>query len=779
MDQRNFEEKPVDVWTGQNERFLQALQKRIRQADRVDVIISFVMESGVRALLKELKEVRNLRILTGSYMNITQPWALRMLKEECHPGTQLRFFQNSQISFHPKSWIFHYPEGIEVIVGSSNLSWSALTTGVEWNCSLKGEAARAFANRFEELFELEAIPITDGVLDDYSRQWKKPPVSLPEVSPEGIHPRGVQIEALYALEQARKNGLTKGLVQAATGVGKTYLAAFDSRTFQRILFIAHREEILNQASASFHTVRPDLSQGRIDQNHKDLEADILFASVQSLARMVRDGKFKPDDFDYIVIDEFHHAVTDSYQTITNFFQPAFLLGLTATPDRLDGRDVYALCDYNVPYSINLQEAINKGILCPFRYYGIYDDTDYSSLSFRNGRYSPSELDQLYRQAGKRTELILGHYQKHHPTRALGFCASIDHAKFMTHIFNDAGISAAAVYTDSPTRREEAIESLRKGNIQVLFSVDMFNEGVDIPDVDAVMMLRPTESPTIFLQQLGRGLRKAPNKPYLTVLDFIGNYRNANRIPEFLTGQSQSNCHLTSLSLPLDCQIDFDLRLIDLFQTMNRNSMTLEQRFMEEYMRIQQLKGRRPTRMDLFTELDGELLDKMKKGKNPLSSYFGWLHDHNFLNEEEKALYDSPAKELIQLLETTNMSRLYKMPVLMAFLEENTLRDHVTSHTLLKVWKQFFARNENWKDLPKVDSLADYQKISDKAHLSNIRRNPVHFLETSSKGVFISDGNGGLEINQSYTPFLDNPRLIKEWEDVLEYRIMDYKRARLR
>lgn len=776
MGERYSEKEPLDVWTGQNDRFLNALKKRIRAAKKVDLIVSFIMESGVRELLEELKEVENLRILTGSYLNITQPWALRMLKEECQPSAELNFFDNPVISFHPKSWIFHYEDGIEVIVGSSNLSRSALTDGVEWNCSLKGKDARAFSERFDQLFDHEAIQITDKVLDDYYRQWKKPPVQIPDQRVGKVSPRGVQIESLYALQHARENGVSRGLVQAATGVGKTYLAAFDSEKYERVLFVAHRKEILDQAQASFRRVRPGATQGRIDQNSKDTTEDIIFASVQTLANMVDSGKFHEKDFDYLVIDEFHHAVTDSYKTITEFFKPKFLLGLTATPDRLDGRDVYALCDYNVPYSITLQEAINKGILCPFRYYGIYDDTDYSEVPFSNGRYSVSELDRLYHQAGQRTELILRYFQKYDPVRTLGFCASRNHADMMAQAFNKAGIPAAAVYTGSKTQRDEAIDALNKEQIKIIFSVDMFNEGVDIPDVDMVMMLRPTESPTIFLQQLGRGLRKAPNKPYLTVLDFIGNYRNANRIPEFLTGQTQTGFGATQVSPPLDCIIDFDLRLVDLFREMQKNSQSPERQFLEEYKRIERLKGHRPDRMDLFTEMDGEILDKMTR--NPLHNYFTWLHDHGFLTPDEERIYDSSAREIIRTLESTSMSKLYKMPVLMAFEEKDRIRSYADLDRILSSWKTFFNRDENWKDLPGIKTFEEYWQITDRQHLSNIRKNPVNFLEKSSHGLFIQDGNGGLKIGEQYQQYLNDPALAEHWKDILRFRTLEYRRNRL-
>lgn len=472
MGERYFQKDPVDIWTGQNERLLKALKKRIREAEKVDVIVSFIMESGVQALLEELKEVRNLRILTGSYLNITQPWALRTLKEECQKTAELRFFDNPAVSFHPKSWIFHYSDHIEVIVGSSNLSRSALTEGVEWNCLLKGEDARAFSRKFDQLFQNEALEITDEVLDRYYKQWKKPSVNIEQKTSDRICPRGIQTEALYALEHARENGVNRALIEAATGTGKTYLAAFDSGKFGRTLFVAHRKEILDQAQRSFRIVSPEKSQGRIDQNHKDTGHDLIFASVHTLSNMVKEGKLGKDDFDYIVIDEFHHAVADSYRTVVDYFTPEFLLGLTATPDRLDRRDVYALCDYNVPFSITLQDAINKGVLCPFRYYGIFDETDYSSVPFRNGKYSSSELNRLYRQAGKRTELILKHYLKYEPTRTLAFCATRQHADDMAEAFNKAGIPSAAVHSTSDTRRDEAIEALKNEQIRVIFSVDM-------------------------------------------------------------------------------------------------------------------------------------------------------------------------------------------------------------------------------------------------------------------------------------------------------------------
>lgn len=486
---------------------------------------------------------------------------------------------------------------------------------------------------------------------------------------------------------------------------------------------------------------------------------------------------------FMVLVEFHHAVSGTYQRITSYFRPDFLLGLSATPDRLDGRDVYAVCDYNVPYAISLQQAINKGILSPFRYYGIYDSTDYSEVAFRNGRYSPSELEKLYRKAGSRTKLILDHYRKHPSKRALAFCSSRAHADFMAESFNQAGIPSAAIYSGSKTDRSEVLQNLKEGKIRVLFSVDMFNEGVDVPEIDMVMMLRPTESPAVFLQQLGRGLRKSEGKEYLNVLDFIGNYRNANRIPAFLSDRSHIKAQaLESLQAPANCYIDFDLELIDLFRRMEKNGMTFEQRFLEEFHRIAEMKGGRPSRMDLFEELDEDVLNQaMKKGsKNPLHLYFEFLEEHGLLSQDEKKLTENEtASRMIRFLETTSMSRIYKMPVLMSFLDHGSLRAKVSAEEILKVWKEFFASNENWKDLPGVNSYQEFLKISDRAHLANIRRNPVHFLDRSSEGLFWLDEENSLNLDPGLLKFLQAEALAAIWQDIVSFRTMEYLRSRLK
>lgn len=340
---------------------------------------------------------------------------------------------------------------------------------------------------------------------------------------------------------------------------------------------------------------------------------MIFASVATLGRVeyLNENYFAPDYFTYVVIDEFHHAVNEQYQRIVDYFKPKFLLGLTATPERMDGKNIYEICDYNVPYEISLKEAINKGMLVPFHYYGIFDETDYSKLHIVRGRYDEKELNETYIGNVRRYELIYKYYCKYGSRQALGFCCSREHAREMAKEFSKRGIPSVAVFSDASGEytedRNVAIRQLKQGKIRVIFSVDMFNEGVDITSVDMVMFLRPTESPIVFLQQLGRGLRKCRGKEFLNVLDFIGNYEKAGRVRFLLSDRSNQHAGAYNPSdttaFPDDCLVDFDMKLIDLFAEMDRKHLKLKDQIINEYFRVKELLGRRPDRMDLFTYMD--------------------------------------------------------------------------------------------------------------------------------------------------------------------------------
>ena len=718
----------------------------------------------------------------------------------------LRFYNDKARSFHPKSYIFHYEKMSEIYIGSSNISRSALTSGIEWNYRFSSKDDKKnfllFYNAFEELFFKHSIIIDDEELYRYSKNWHKPAVAKDlekydrneediDTKVEALfQPRGVQIEVLYALEDSRADGAVKGLVQAATGIGKTYLAAFDSAAYKRVLFVAHREEILKQAAAAFQNVRCSDDYGFFYGKQKDTDKSVIFASVATLGRAeyLNAEYFRADYFDYIVIDEFHHAVNEQYRKIVDYFRPQFLLGLTATPERMDGKNIYELCDYNVPYEISLKEAINKGMLVPFHYYGIYDATDYSGLHLVKGRYDERELTGIYTDNADRYELIYKYYMKYRSKRALGFCCSRQHASQMVEEFCKRGIPSVAVYSNAEGEysedRDIAIEQLRRQEIRVIFSVDMFNEGLDIASLDMVMFLRPTESPIVFLQQLGRGLRTYKGKTYLNVLDFIGNYEKAGKSPMFLSGETSFSTkkayEYNDIEYPDDCIVDFDMRLIDLFRELDKRSLSVRERIYQEYYRIKELlDGKVPPRMELFTYMDDDIYQYcMGHAKeNPFRRYLDFLYDLHELSEEEQSLYAGIGREFIAVIETTDMQKVYKMPILYSFYNHGRIRLEVTDEEVLESWKEFFDTGTNWKDFASDITYEVYKSMTDKQHLNKAKTMPIKFLKQSGKGFFVDKDGYAIAFREDLKDCIDNEAMRHHMKDILAYRTMEYYRRR--
>lgn len=812
----DFSEKySTDVMTGDRDKRMYLyyqLINSLKEADSVDIIVSFLMESGVNMLLEELenalKRGARIRILTGNYLGITQPSALYLIKRKLGNRVDLRFYNEKDRSFHPKSYIFHYADYSELYIGSSNISRSALTSGIEWNYRFSDKKDQKnyekFFRTFEDLFENHSIVIDDEELKRYSKNWHRPAVSKDldkydvletESDDTKVHilyePRGAQIEALCALEDTRAEGAKRALISAATGVGKTYLAAFDSKEYERVLFVAHREEILNQAAISFKNVRNSDDYGFFNGDDKCTDKAVIFASVSTLGRLeyLNEEYFAPDYFSYLVIDEFHHAVNDQYKRIVEYFKPQFLLGLTATPERMDGRNIFEICDYNVPYEISLKDAINKGMLVPFHYYGIYDDTDYAGLHVVRGKYDEKELNERYIGNVHRHDLIYKYYNKYGSKRALGFCCSRAHAEEMAKEFCKRGIPSVAVYSNAigefSEERSTAIEKLKKGEIKVIFSVDMFNEGVDITSVDMVLFLRPTESPIVFLQQLGRGLRKSKGKEYLNVLDFIGNYEKAGRVRFLLTGKTLSEKEQYNpadrSSFPDDCLIDFDVKLIDLFAEMDKKHLKVKEQIRNEFFRIKDLLEKTPSRIELFTYIDDNVYQMAitHSKDNPFKRYLEYLKELNELTAEEELVYKGIGREFINLIENTNMSKVYKMPVLMAFYNHGNICMTVTEEQLLTSWKEFFSIGTNWKDLEAGITYEKYQAISDKEHMKKILQMPVHFLQESGKGFFVKQDGAALALREDLHDVISSSVFAEQMKDVIEYRAMDYYQRRYR
>jgi superfamily II DNA or RNA helicase len=524
------------------------LRKEILSSNKIDLLVSFIKWKGIRILEKELIEFTekggHLRVITTTYIGATDYKAIEFLSTL--KNTEIKIsYNNKNERLHAKAYLFLRNTGYHTgYVGSSNFSRSALTDGLEWNIKITTKEVPHLISKFQKTFDTYwQNNEFERYNDQIDAEKLKEALSIFRTSPNQISttffdlkPFTYQNEILEKLEAERTiHYQYKNLVVAATGTGKTVVSAFDYKRFKNtnpkanLLFIAHRKEILTQAMSTFRGVLKDNNFGQLWVDGEEPDSyQYVFASVQTLKNRMEELRLSADYFDFIIVDEVHHIPASSYRPVINYFTPKILLGLTATPERLDREDI--LKDFNgrIAAEIRLPEALNGKILCPFQYFGISDSIDLSNVGWEKGRYIPSELSSLYTANDRRVSEIIAGLEKYtadlHENRALGFCATIEHAKFMAEKFSLAGLKADCLTSDNSEEREVLRKKLVSKEINYLFVRDIFNEGVDIPEIDTVLFLRPTESLTIFLQQLGRGLRLSEGKDCLTVLDFVGNSR---------------------------------------------------------------------------------------------------------------------------------------------------------------------------------------------------------------------------------------------------------------
>ncbi len=568
------------------------LRHELATSDEVDLLCAFVMWPGLRLLEAELRDARDrgvaFRVVTTTYLGGTERAALDRLVRDYGAEVKVQY-DARRTRLHAKAWLFRRRTGFDTAyIGSSNLSRAALLDGIEWNVRLSRVGTPNLLDKFLATFDTywnsDAFggydPDSDrDRLDDAlaAARGERRGSTVVHISGLELRPYPYQQAILEALESERTNhNRHRNLVVAATGTGKTVMAALDFRSLARasteqpnLLFVAHRREILQQSLRTYREALADASFGELYVDGDRPERwHHVFASVQALSQYGVEN-IPADHFDVVVVDEFHHAEAPTYKRLLDHLQPCELLGLTATPERGDGTDVRLLFDGRTAAELRIWDAINQGLLSPFHYFGISDNTDLSAVPWSRGRYDEGTLSRLYTGNDARAAIVVKEVRDKisdpDRMRALGFCVSVDHARYMADVFSRAGIAALAISGQTPRdERSQALADLRSGRLNAIFAADLLNEGIDIPVVDTLLFLRPTESPTLFLQQLGRGLRLAPDKDVLTILDFVGNNRSEFRLDlryRALTGATRKGLERDVERgfpfLPSGCQIILD------------------------------------------------------------------------------------------------------------------------------------------------------------------------------------------------------------------------------
>ncbi|MBT3257955.1 MAG: DEAD/DEAH box helicase family protein [Deltaproteobacteria bacterium] len=804
------------------------IKKEMIASDRVWIASVFyypgVINLFIPKFIRFMEEGGELKVLTSTMGNFNRPDYLVHLRDTV-PGIQVRAYHPPEIPFdktpppfHPKAWLFrHRDGGGALLIGSSNFTGAGFLKNVEWNyfsaheVNIRFEAQsplEAALSEFTRYWDQESVEISDAFLAAYGERWLElekgrgdvfdppaegwpqttvtpAPVTAPSAmdAPEDeIVPNPAQGEALVNLSRMRGQGIKKASVIAATGVGKTHLAAFDYREsgFESMLFIAHRENILLKSRETFQGVLKDHFFGEIlgAGQHAQNGSRAVFAMIQTLSRPEQLDRFSPEYFDYLVVDEFHHGMAPTYLKAIKHFKPRFLLCLTATPERMDGRDVLRLCDYNVAYEVRLLDAVDRGWLCPFQYFAVHDETDYRQIAWRGTHYDDEELTRAL-SSDTRTAIVAGNLRKYLPSfgkiKALAFCSSVSHAHYTAkRLTRDHGIASLALSGDNPgEERAAALARLEDENdpLQVICTVSIFNEGVDIPGLTHVLFLRPTQSFTVFLQQLGRGLRNSPGKDYLVVIDFVGNFKKAHVAPLALSGYTSMQefaadraAFMTDgpgVTLPKGCYLDSDLEVKRIWdremRTILDGGIPIGERLKSLYNDIRgDLEGVSPSLTDFLD-------NAYHVDPYVFIRHFGnWLQAklacEGDLDERERRLLGTPGEVFLDHLESgLNPVKSYKMVVLTCLLElaGNSWR---VDDIAVGFRGYFLGHRERLFDYDDLAGSADPEHFLLSKVKAKLLQMPLKYLSNTDTDWFILDREAGT--------FALKPDMVPYWEDSL-------------
>ncbi|WP_396194642.1 DUF3427 domain-containing protein [Flavobacterium sp.] len=757
----------------QGKKVLTSILKELRELKKDDEFwfsVAFVTTSGVSTLINTLIDLENRsikgKILVSQYLNFTQPEALKRLLQ--FKNIELKIVTDGD--FHSKGYLFKKGEIYNLIIGSSNLTATALCSNKEWNLKISAapishiifEAINEFTSEFEN-----AIPVTLSFIEKYEAVYKRNVqlnFDLKEelYSSKKIVPNAMQIEALANIEKLRAKDKNKALLISATGTGKTYLSAFDVKKVnpKKFLFVVHRENITKAAMKTFKSIFGDTkTMGLYTGNQKDLQADFVFSTVQTISKQENLDQFSADYFDYIVIDETHRAGAESYQRILNHFNPKFLLGMTATPERGDNFDIFQSFDYNIAYEIRLHRALEEEMLSPFHYFGVTDITV-------DGEILEEKADFNLLTSTERVDRIIENAKLYGcdsgVIRGLIFCSRVEECIQLSNEFNDRGFKTVALTGDSSEEeRTKAINRLESDSISekldYIFTRDIFNEGIDIPSVNQIIMLRPTQSAIVFVQQLGRGLRKTNNKEYLTVIDFIGNYTNSFLVPIALYGDTSYNKdNLRKLMaggsnmIPGASTINFDeISKKRIFEAIDTANMQLKKDLVNDYIVLKAKLGKVPMMMDFIEHgsRDPFLFANYSK------SYYNFVAS---LQSDFKGLLNVEQIRLLELFsnEINNTKRVEENIILIELIKnskvafekietiiKNCFGYTPSKETLFSAINNlnfgFVTQNKGGKLLP-VNKIYDIQNIITKDNIICLKSQLKTNLNNSTFKEFLTD-----------------------------------------
>lgn len=763
---------PKLITNQQNNSFYKELKKSLETCNKFYFSVAFINFSGLQLLLDTFDSLdatgKSGKIITSTYLNFTDVKSLKKLTRYKNIDTQIYIADRAK-GFHTKGYIFEYDDYYKVIIGSSNITQSALKSNYEWNVryeSIKeGNFIKEIIKEFNSLWSL-----TSQIYDDFLTQYSSFLNDVKDFTvyekkffekKVAITPNRMQIEALKSLSKLRKNRQDKALIIAATGTGKTFLSAFDVKQFvaKKVLFIVHREVILKSAKESFERIISNKTSTVFQGQHKETEAEFTFAMQQTLSRLENLKLFNPDEFDYIIIDEAHRSFSETYQRIINYFNPEFLLGMTATPERTDGGNIFELFNNNIALEVRLRDALYEDLVIPFHYFGITDaSTDLKDKDL-------TKIDDLAKTLSiqDRVDLIIEkmeHYSFSGDKRkALGFCVSRDHAKYMADSFNAWGYNSLFLTGESSNKaRKNAIDNLENTNhpLEFIFTIDVFNEGIDIPTVNLVLMLRPTQSPIIFTQQLGRGLRKHPEKEFLTVLDFIGNHNKSFLIPIALSGTKYYE--KDSLKILVDSEFDevpgctnihLDKIVKDqILKQLDTTNFTYMKYLRKEYQDFKNvLGGKTPSIVDFFKYDSSPDVIKFIDKKH---SYYEFI---NHIEKESIKLSDSELEILRVIDKSLPIKRINEFVILLKLFNDIPINKEMA--------KQEISKLVTNTDLKSIQHSFDF--LSGKFFSQN----------EANKYDFISSRDGFLYIKES-TLSKFSKLFFKLINESLEYGILRYQ-----